>query len=450
MIKKLISRVFGGARKKPAPGEAAVLVGAKQGVKPEMLSSGCRRTIDGLQQAGFEAFVVGGAVRDMLLGREPKDFDVATNATPEQVRRAFRRSRIIGRRFQIVHVMMGSETIEVTTFRGLADAETDSHGRILRDNVFGTMEEDARRRDFTVNALYYDPKKDRIVDYHHGVADLKQRTLRMIGDPATRYREDPVRLLRAVRFAAKLGLAIDPAARRPIREMADLLENVPAARIFDEMLKLLMSGHAVACLKELRDEGLHHGLLPLLDIIMEQPLGERFVMLALSKTDDRVREGKPLSPGYLFATLLWHEILARWEQIKAQGESSIPALFQAMDEVIDVQCEKTALTRRIAADIKDILVLQPRFDQRAGKRPFSLLAQPRFKAAYDFLLLRVEAGEIDAELGEWWTRFLHADEAERNEMMMPDTAKKPRRRRRKPGSKPSEDGGASPPPTDSE
>jgi len=196
-----------------------------------------------------------------------------------------------------------------------------------------------------------------------------------------------------------------------------------------------MSGHAVACLTQLREEGLHHGLLPLLDIIMEQPLGERFVMLALAKTDERVREGKPLSPGYLFATLLWHEVLARWEQVKAQGESPIPALHLAMDDVIDVQCEKTALTRRIAGDIKDILALQPRFEQRAGKRPFGLLSQPRFKAAYDFLLLRVEAGEIDAELGDWWTRFLHADETERNEMLMPDTVKKPRRRRRKPGAR---------------
>ena len=435
MIRKLISKVFGGTKTKAAPGEAAVLVGAKQGVSKDQLSSGSRRVVEGLQKAGFEAYVVGGAVRDMLLGREPKDFDVATNATPEEVRRQFRRSRIIGRRFQIVHVMMGSETIEVTTFRGLAQADTDAHGRILRDNVFGTMKEDALRRDFTVNALYYDPAKDRIVDYHHGAADLKHKTLRMIGDPVTRYREDPVRMLRAVRFAAKLGLSIDPAARRPIRELADLLENVPAARIFDEMLKLLMSGHAVACLKQLREEGLHHGLLPLLDIIMEQPHGERFVMLALSKTDDRVRDGKPLSPGYLFATLLWHEVLARWEQIKATGESQIQALYQAMDEVIDVQCEKTALTRRIAGDIKEILALQPRFEQRAGKRPFSLLSQPRFKAGYDFLLLRAEAGEIDRELADWWTHFLHADEEERSAMLMPELAKKPRRRRRKPAGK---------------
>ena len=446
MIRKLISRVFGGEKKpKPAAGKAAHIVASRHGVTPEQLSSGGRRTIDGLQQAGYEAWIVGGAVRDMLLGRAPKDFDVATNATPEQVRATFRRSRIIGRRFQIVHVMMGGETIEVTTFRGSADQETDAHGRILRDNVWGTMEEDARRRDFTVNALYYDPKQDRIVDYHHGVADLKQKTLRMIGDAATRYREDPVRMLRAVRFAAKLDLALDHQTRTPIRELADLLENVPAARIFDEMMKLLSSGYSVECLRQLREEGLHHGLMPLLDIIMDQPLGEKFVNLALSKTDARVRDGKPLSPGYLFATLLWHEVLARWEQIKAKGESSLPALHQAMDEVIDQQCERTALTRRIASDIKEILALQPRFEARSGRRPFALLTQPRFKAGYDFLLLRAEAGEVEQELADWWGTFMHADEDERADMLLaaPKDAPKKRRRRRKPAGAGTDTGGSS-------
>jgi poly(A) polymerase len=438
MIRKLISKVFGGRK-----AAAAQIVASAHGLKAEHLSSACRRVIEGLQAQGYQAYVVGGAVRDLLLGREPKDYDVATSATPEQVRSTFRRSRIIGRRFQIVHVMMGSETIEVTTFRGKSDEpqETDAHGRILRDNVWGSLEDDAARRDFTVNALYYDPRQDRIVDYHHGVGDLEQRTLRIIGDPATRYREDPVRMLRAVRLAAKLGLAIDPAARKPIRELADLLENVPPARIFDEMLKLLTSGQALDCLHQLRDEGLHHGLLPLLDIIMEQPLGERFVTLALEKTDARVREGKPLSPGFLFATLLWHEVLARWEAREKRGKapnaphlSSIQMLYEAMDAVLDAQCERTALTRRIAADIKEIWALQPRFEARSGKRPFALLAQPRFKAAYDFLLLRAEAGEIDLELADWWGEFMHESEDGRAAMLLPpakDGAKKPRRRRRK-------------------
>jgi poly(A) polymerase len=442
MIRKFISRVFG-RKVNGGHSEAAVITVGKHGIHCEALSNGSRRTVETLQEQGYKAYVVGGAVRDLLAGFTPKDYDVATNATPEQVRHCFRRSRIIGRRFQIVHVMMGSETVEVTTFRGHHGepghhaghkAHTDEQGRVLRDNVFGNQKDDAARRDFTVNALYYDPTSETILDYHNGVADLKQRTLRMIGDPVTRYREDPVRMLRAVRLAAKLDLNIDPASRRPIREMADLIGNVPPSRLFDEMLKLLTSGYAVKCVAQLRAEGLHHGLLPLLDVILEQALGERFVMLALESTDHRVREGKPISPGFLFATLLWHEVLAKWETFKASGERGIPALFMAMDEVLNVQSEKLAITRRIAGDIKDIWALQPRFEQRSGKRPFGVLEQLRFKAGYDFLLLRAESGEVPAELGQWWTRFASSDSDARSAMLLPPPpgeAKK-RRRRKKP------------------
>jgi len=436
VIRKLISRVFRGNKNKGNRHEPAVIPVSSHGITRDRLSSGSRRTCETLQAEGYKAYVVGGAVRDLLIGAEPKDFDVATNATPEEVRRCFRRSRIIGRRFQIVHVMMGQEVIEVTTFRGTLDETTkkDEHGRVLHDNVFGSQAEDAARRDFTANALYYDPTTETVIDYHHGVGDLKARTLRMIGEPRARYREDPVRMLRAVRLAAKLGLSIDPEAKKPIREMAELLENVPAARLFDEMLKLLTSGHSVNCITQLRDEGLHHGLLPLLDVILDQPLGEKFVMLALASTDERVRRGKGTSPGFLFATLLWHEVLAHWDKMKAKGEAKIPALFQAMDTVLDVQAEKLAITRRIAGDIKDIWALQPRFEQRAGKRPYALLEQPRFRAGYDFLLLRAQAGEIDMELVEWWTRFQNAEGDKRAEMLLPEAAgdKKKRRRRKKP------------------
>jgi poly(A) polymerase len=257
----------------------------------------------------------------------------------------------------------------------------------------------------------------------------------MIGDPRVRYREDPVRMLRAVRLAAKLGLTIDPAARHPIREMASLLENVPPARLFDEMLKLLLSGHAVKCLRQLREEGLHHGLLPLLDVILEQPLGERFVWLALDNTDQRVSQGKPVSPGFLFATLLWHEVLANWEQRRARSEPKIPGLFAAMGEVLDQQGEKLAITRRIAADIKEIWALQPRFEQNSGKRPLRLIEQPRFRAGYDFLLLRVASGELPQDLGDWWTRFAAAGTEARMEMLTPEKPgpqRKRRPRRRKP------------------
>ena len=439
MIRKLISRVFGGKKTTATHHEPAVIPVKHHGITRDRISSGSRRTCETLQSHGYKAFVVGGAVRDLLIGVEPKDFDVATDATPEQVRACFRRSRIIGRRFQIVHVMMGQETLEVTTFRGQLDAQTkkDEHGRVLNDNVFGTQAEDAARRDFTANALYYDPATEAVIDYHNGVADLKQKTLRMIGEPRGRYREDPVRMLRAVRLAAKLGLQIDAAARKPIQEMAGLLENVPPARLFDEMLKLLTSGHAVKCLKQLRDEGLHHGLLPLLDVILEQPMGEKFVMLSLANTDERIRKGKGSSPAFLFATLLWHEVLAYWEKRLAQGELKIPALFQAMDHVLDQQGDKLAIPRRIQGDIKEIWALQPRFEGRAGKRPFALLEHPRFRAAYDFLVLRAQAGETDRELADWWTRFQNVDGEDRSAMLVADQAgeqKKRRRRRRKPAS----------------
>lgn len=438
MIRKLLRRVF--KRGEPTPHPVEIIPAARHGIRPEGVSSGARRTCQTLQQAGFKAYVVGGAVRDLIAGIEPKDFDVATDATPDEVRALFRRSRIIGRRFQIVHVMQGAETLEVSTFRAAHDAATlkDEHGRVLRDNVWGNMEEDAARRDFTVNALYYDPTTGQVFDYHHGVRDLQRKTLRMIGDPRARYREDPVRMLRAVRLSAKLDLRLDPQVQAPIREMAELIENVPAARLFDEMLKLLFSGHAVDAVHRLRADGLHHGLLPLLDVILEQPMGERFVWLSLENTDERVRQDKSVSPGFLFATLLWHEVLTAWERRKVAGEHAQPALFEAMDEVLDAQAGKLAITRRIVGDIKDIWALQPRFDKRAGKTPYRLIEQPRYRAGWDFLRLRAQAGEIPMEIVDWWDRFAHAGHDEREALIRQapadaaPAAKKRRRKRRKP------------------
>ena len=430
MIRKLFRRVF--MRGDPISRKAETIPASRHGIRREQVSPGARRTCEGLQKAGYKAYVVGGAVRDLIAGILPKDYDIATNATPDEVRSVFRRSRIIGRRFQIVHVMQGPETLEVSTFRAAHDADTlkDEHGRVLRDNVWGCIEEDAARRDFTINALYYDPTEETVLDYHRGVQDLQRKTLRMIGDPRARYREDPVRMLRAVRLAAKLDLRLDPQVQAPIREMASLIDNVPVARLFDEMLKLLFSGHAVECVKRLRDDGLHHGLLPLLDVILEQPLGEKFVMLSLASTDERVRADKPVSPGFLFATLLWHEVLASWEAHKKAGEPPVPAMFGAMDEVLDQQAEKLAITKRIASDIKDIWLLQPRFEKRAGRAPHRLIEQPRFRAAWDFLVLRAESGEVPKELADWWRDFQDASHEEREAMLLPDTNKKPRRRSR--------------------
>ena len=431
MIRKLLRRVF--KRDSSIDGHPSVIALARHGIHREHVSPAACKTCDTLQQAGYKAYVVGGAVRDLIAGINPKDYDVATDATPEQVRGLFRRSRLIGRRFQIVHVMFGSETIEVSTFRAAHDETTqkDEHGRVLRDNVWGNISEDAARRDFTVNALYYDPVAQTVIDYHHGVADLKQKTLRMIGEPRSRYREDPIRMLRAIRLSAKLGLKLDAAVSEPIRDMAVLIENVSPARLFDEMLKLLFSGYAVECVKRLRQEGLHHGLLPLLDVILEQPLGEKFVMLSLDNTDQRVRAGKTTSPGFLFATLLWHQVLENWQTGKKKGEATSPALYVAMDEVLEQQAEKLAITRRIAGDIKDIWALQPRFDKRSGKSPWRLVEQPRFRAGYDFIVLRALSGEIAQELADWWTEFQDADNDRREAMLVSDTGPKTRKRRRR-------------------
>jgi poly(A) polymerase len=434
MIKKLLKRVFGKSVNKKSPDSAIVIPFEVHKVGREGISYGAKRVTDGLQAAGFNAFVVGGAVRDLLLNRQPKDFDVATDATPEEIRRVFRRSRIIGRRFRLVHVMFGDETVEVSTFRRMIeaeDAQTDEHGRLLRDNEFGDREQDAARRDFTANALFYDPTSQEIFDYHDGYADIRVNTLRIIGQPEVRYREDPVRMLRAVRLSAKLGMKLDAATAAPIAQMKSLLANVPEARMFDEMLKLLLSGQAFDCIKKLRAMDLHHGMLPMLDIILEQPLGERFVMLSLQNTDKRIRDEKPTSPAFLFAALLWHEVLSVWKVRETAGERSLAALQTAMDEVLERQRAQLAIPRRYDTVMKELWSLQPRFEQRGGQRPIRLLALPRFRGAYDFLLLRCESGEIDKELGEWWTEFQTASEDRRAEMLLPDNGPKKRRRRTK-------------------
>ncbi|MEQ1914320.1 MAG: polynucleotide adenylyltransferase PcnB [Sideroxydans sp.] len=440
MIKKLIKRVFGKSPKVRSVGAAQVIPFEVHGVSRDGISFGARRVTDGLQAAGFQAYVVGGAVRDLMLDKHPKDFDVATDATPEEVRRVFRRARIIGRRFKLVHVMFGEETVEVSTFRRAIEAEeaeTDAHGRILRDNEFGDQEQDAARRDFTANALFFDATTQEIFDYHNGYADIRANTLRMIGDPVVRYREDPVRMLRAVRLSAKLGMKLDAATAAPIAKMKGLLSNVPEARMFDEMLKLLLSGHALECIKKLRQMELHHGMLPMLDVILEQPMGEKFVMLSLQNTDQRIEQEKATSPAFLFAALLWHEVLSTWNTLKEKGEEGpIAAMHTAMDEVLARQRAQLAIPRRYDTVMKEIWLLQPRFEQRSGQRPLRLLALPRFRAAYDFMLLRCESGEVDVELGAWWEEFQHANDEQRADMLMPDTGgtKKRRRRTKKPAS----------------
>ena len=439
MITKFLGKVFSGRMFKARRPKIVPL--SVHGIARERISPCALKVTDTLQARRHTAFVVGGAVRDLLAGWQPKDFDVATSATPEQVRELFRRSRIIGRRFRLVHVMCGREMVEVSTYRGVAGADddndaraSDEHGRILRDNVFGTQEQDATRRDFTINALFYDPATQEIWDFHGGYDDLKKRRLRMIGNPEQRYREDPVRMLRAARFAASRGMDIDQATREPIKALAPLLANVPPSRLFDEMLKLLLSGSAYDCVMALRKEGLHHGLLPMLDVILEQPMGERFVMMALKNTDTRIKNGQSVSPSFLFASLLWHEVLAEWKKLEKADMPQVPALYQAMEQVIEQQAVKLAIPRRYGGDMKEIWALQPRLLQRSGRRPYRMLENPRFRAAYDFLLLRCASGELDPAIGEWWTRFQLADEDERKALLTQEgeAPRRKRRRRRRP------------------
>ena len=445
MIKKFLKRVFRKPAQTKSVGNAQVIPFGVHDVAREQISYGALKVTDGLQAAGYQAFVVGGAVRDLLLNRIPKDFDIATDATPEEVRRIFRRSRIIGRRFQLVHVMFGEEVVEVSTFRRMIeaeDAQTDEHGRLLRDNEFGDQEQDAARRDFTANALFYDPSTQEIYDYHGGYADTRNQLLRIIGDPLVRYREDPVRMLRAVRLSAKLGIKLDAATAAPIAEMKSLLDNVPQARLLDEVLKMLLSGHSVVCIQQLRKMNLHHGLLPLLDVILEQPMGEKFIMLALRNTDERLSQDKTVSPAFLFAALLWHEVLAAWNSRVQQGGRPVGAMHEAMDEVLARQKAQLAIPHRQDAVMKEIWLMQQRFDQRAGQRPYRLLEQPRFRAGFDFLLLRCASGEVPDELGLWWDEFQDASEERRAEMLQPEKAAD-KKRRRKPRKKKiaHEDGG---------
>jgi poly(A) polymerase len=464
MIKKFIDKLLG---KPSAKSSARSVLGkrvevqvAEHGIDPSLLDERAVRVVQTLTDAGFEAYIVGGAVRDLLLGMRPKDFDVATNATPEEVKGLFRRAFIIGRRFRIVHVVYGRgrehEVIEVSTFRALLANESaeqvsgnektskselagkshvvDAEGRVLRDNVWGPQIEDAARRDFTVNALYYDPQRQLVVDYHGGLADAKKRVLRMIGDPDTRYREDPVRIIRAVRFAAKLGFELEPKTRAPVKACAQLLANVPASRLFDEMVKLLQTGHSLASLEQLRKQGLARGIFPILDAMLDDK-GElydgvrgKFVRQAFEDTDLRVKEGRGVSPSFMLACMLWHEVLDRWTRIREEGEAPVPALAQAIDAVFDARIGDISGRGKLATDMREIWMMQPRFERRTGSGVYTLVEQPRYRAGFDFLRLRADAGEIEPALADWWEDFALGSDDERTALL--DEAREADKQRR--------------------
>ncbi len=396
-----------------------------------------------LKEAGYQGFLVGGAVRDLLLGIRPKDFDVATNALPEEVRQVFRNCRLVGRRFRLAHVFFGSEIIEVATFRAAAapereDAEEidpespegsaaaedveegvdysppmdsthrafDQTGRILRDNIYGTIEEDVWRRDFSANGLYYNIDDFSIWDFVDGVRDVRERRLKLIGDPETRYREDPVRMLRAVRFAAKLDFSIDPATERLIPQLANLIDGVPPARLFDECIKLFLSGFGAKAFKLLESYGLFGHLFPQSAAAFAMPpyaYAKEMVEMGLANTDGRIASDKPVTPTFLFAVLLWSALLRELNERRAGPAPDVATLMQACDSVLRAQQSRVAIPRRFGVPMRELLMLQPRFNRRSGIKSLTLLQHPRFRAAYDFLLLRAQVGVADTELARWWT-----------------------------------------------
>lgn len=441
MPKRLINKIKGfisGGATKPV---ARAIPRGQHHFPEEDIRRSVYSVLDGLTDAGYEAYLVGGSIRDGLIGLHPKDFDIATSATPEQIKAVFPRNcRLIGRRFRLAHVRYGREIIEVATFRashGNAE-ENENHssqseeGMLLRDNVFGTLDEDAIRRDFTANALYYRHTDGAVLDFVNGYEDIKHKTLRLIGEPAQRYREDPVRMLRAVRFAAKLEFEIEARTAAPIAELSELLGLIPAARLFEEVLKLFMSGHAQAVWPLLVQYDLARWLFPLsAPGTNDAPGMQAMIEIALRNTDNRLAEGKPVTPAFLFAVLLWGPLQKEWLKAQENGLHAAPALQKAIQKVTNKQAQHTSIPKRFGLPMREIWELQSRLDMRSQKRCESLVQHPRFRAAYDLLLLREEAGETEAGLGEWWTQYQEANTEERDAMCKAlGGSKKPRRRRR--------------------
>jgi poly(A) polymerase len=445
MTKGFINRFFTRMSKdnnKKTTADRRIIPRDHHSISRKQISPMALKVLYRLKDAGYESYLVGGGVRDLLLNISPKDFDIATHAHPEEVHKLFHNSRLIGRRFKLVHVLFGREIIEVATFRGnhaKSDAELVSltqsnksrrhtskpkgrfdatvktahsdEGMLLRDNVYGTVEEDALRRDFTVNALYYSIDDFTIHDFANGLEDIKSRTLRLIGDPETRYREDPVRMLRAIRFATKLNFKFDPSAEKPIADLASLLHNVPAARLFEEVLKLFMNGQALNNFNLLRRNRLFSALFPEVAHLLDDqssPRQKQYIALiqqALSNTDERIQQQKPTTPAFLYAAFLWPAVLEEWETIQNEGIPPFPAMQQAAQRIIFKQTQATSIPKRFSFPMKEIWELQLRLPKHRKRKPELLAEHPRFRAAYDFLLLREQSGENLEQLGEWWTDY---------------------------------------------
>jgi poly(A) polymerase len=435
-VLKRLSKFFDRTSSKKNDGNHRVLDSHEHNLNPKKICNNAREIVRVLQKNTFEAYVVGGCVRDLLLDLNPKDFDIATNATPQQIKRLFRRSRIIGRRFQIVHVQFGREIIEVTTFRSNnADkngkVQQSASGVLTRDNLFGSLLDDASRRDLSINALYYDTEKNTLHDYCDGLEDLARQKIRIIGDPATRYSEDPVRLLRVVRFAAKLGFHIDSKSLKPITKMSDSLQHVSAPRMFDETLKLFMSGYGLAVFQLLYEYRLFAQLIPQANRLVDQghPTARKMVEQALTNTDLRIRSNQRVTPAFIYAALLWPAVQKFASEYEKQGHPAVSALNKAANEVISDQIPITAIPRRFTMAMREIWSLQLTLVKRGGNRASRSMENPRFRAAYDFILLREQTGESLGGLGDWWTNYQDASDDERQNLVQKLHSNKPRKRR---------------------
>lgn len=436
-VRRLIKKIFN-KKKANAQHSPAILQRSDHGISRSNISEHALKVLYRLKAEGHEAYLVGGGVRDLMLGREPKDFDVATDATPEQIRRIFRNCRLIGRRFRLAHVFFGQEIIEVATFRAAHEeneASLNREGMLLRDNVYGSLEEDAWRRDFTVNSLYYNIRDFSVVDYTGGVADLMAGRLRLIGDPEQRYREDPVRMLRAVRFAAKLGFAIEARTESAIFALGGLMQGVAAARLYDECLKLFLAGFGLKSFELLRHYDLFGQMFPRIERVLatqQDDFPRLFIANGLRNSDARVEEGKPVTPAFLFAVLLWDVMRERAGYHHSTGMNPIQAYHIAGDEVFSEQVRTVAIPKRFSQTTREIWDMQARLEMRPGRKSLTLLDHPRFRAGYDFLLLRAESGEDVQQHVDWWTALLSSDDEERNELVRttPAAAARPKRRRR--------------------
>lgn len=438
--------------------EPTVLTRDQHPVSRQLISSSALKVLYRLNKGGFDAYLVGGGVRDILLGQKPKDFDIATNATPEEIKALFRNCRLIGRRFRLAHIVFGREIIEVATFRGHHNSASEKEksctktskqsedGMLLRDNIYGTINEDAERRDFTINALYYSTKDFKILDFANGVKDVEDKVIRLIGDPKTRYREDPVRMLRAIRFATKLDMQIGVETCAPITELAPLMANIPAARMFEEFLKMFISGKAVANYKLLRKYHLFKFFFPAVDQALDSDddLLERFIVQAMTNTDKRINNEQRVTPAFLFAAMLWYSLQKYIQQINASSQlAPQDAFFAALSEIMPEQQRSIAIPKRFQSVMKDIWILQEKLVRREGKKAFKTFEHPKFRAGYDFLLLRSEV-ETDnthlAELAKWWTDFQAVSHDAQVQMVKginvsPGAKRRSPRKRRKPAIK---------------